>query len=93
LPRFLPDRTRTRRRKVLGAPKQRQITKKLPEEILNKVIEHFFTGASAGGPIPTAGCNTKPAELYEQYQRFAARFRFSTLNLIKFGKQSRNLGI
>lgn len=36
---------------------------------------------------------TKPAELYEQYQRFAARFRFPALNLIKFGKQLSNLGI
>jgi putative DNA primase/helicase len=36
---------------------------------------------------------TKPAALYEQYQRFAARFRFPALNLIKFGKQLTSLGI
>jgi putative DNA primase/helicase len=36
---------------------------------------------------------TKPAALYEQYQRFAARFRFPALNLIKFGKQLTALGI
>ena len=36
---------------------------------------------------------TKPAMLYEQYQRFATRFRFPMLNLIKFGKQLNVLGI
>ena len=36
---------------------------------------------------------TKPATLYEQYQRFATRFRFPMLNLIKFGKQLNVLGI
>ena len=36
---------------------------------------------------------TKPAALYEQYQRFAARFRFPALNLIKFGKQLTALGV
>lgn len=36
---------------------------------------------------------TKPAALYEQYQRFATRFRFPMLNLIKFGKQLNVLGI
>lgn len=36
---------------------------------------------------------TKPAALYEQYQRFAARFGFPALNLIKFGKQLNVLGI
>jgi hypothetical protein len=30
---------------------------------------------------------------YEQYQRFATRFRFPMLNLIKFGKQLNVLGI
>jgi putative DNA primase/helicase len=36
---------------------------------------------------------TKPAALYEQYRRFAARFRFPALNLIKFGKQLTALGV
>ena len=36
---------------------------------------------------------TKPSTLYEQYQRFATRFRFPLLNLIKFGKQLNVLGI
>lgn len=36
---------------------------------------------------------TRPAALYEQYRHFAARFRFSELNLIKFGKQMSNLGL
>jgi putative DNA primase/helicase len=36
---------------------------------------------------------SKPAALYEQYQRFAARFRFPALKLIKFGKQLTALGV
>jgi P4 family phage/plasmid primase-like protien len=51
-------------------------------------VRYFIREACTGD-----GKGTKPAELYEQYQRFAARFRFPALNLIKFGKQLNNLGI
>ena len=36
---------------------------------------------------------TKPTDLYEEYQRFAARFRFPGLNLIRFGKQLSAIGV